>query len=143
VLNVCLLAREAARRGQPLVSDGMRMALRVILPPLLVGGVLGCGLILYLDNHVMAVLIWILSYGLALVATANFSPRSLVRLGWVFLLLGLVLFMIWAPNSDFRMLATDDGPASLLMGLTFGLCHIGYAVAVFLSRKPEAVSAHG
>lgn len=142
-LNVFLLAREAARRGQPLVSDGMRMALRAILPPLLVGGVLGSGLIVYLQSHVMAVLLWVLCYGLALLATASFSPRSLVRLGWVFVALGLALFILWAPNSDARMLPRDDGPASLIMGLTFGLCHIGYAVAVFLSRKPEAVSARG
>lgn len=142
-LNVFLLAREAARRGQPLVSDGMRMALRAILPPLLVGGVLGIGLIQYLQNHVMAVLLWVLCYGMALLATASFSPRSLVRLGWVFVVLGLALFIFWAPNSDARMLPRDDGPASLIMGLTFGLCHIGYAVAVFLSRKPEAESARG
>jgi len=140
VVNVALLAREAARRGQPLISDGMRMALRAILPPLLVGGVLGMGLILHLHNHIMAVLIWVVCYGLALLATASFSPRSLVRLGWVFIVLGLTLFWAWAANGDIRMLPSDDGPAALIMGLTFGLCHIGYAMAVFFSRKPEAVA---
>ncbi|TDU70608.1 hypothetical protein EI77_02655 [Prosthecobacter fusiformis] len=141
VVNVILLAREAARRGQPLVSDGMRMALKAILPPLLVGGVLGVGLIVHLDNHVMAVLVWVVCYGLALLATASFSPRSLVRLGWVFTLLGLVLFWAWAANGDIRMMPHDEGPAALIMGLTFGLCHLAYAGAVFLSRKPEAVTA--
>lgn len=143
VANVALLAREAARRGQPLVSDGMRMALRAILPPLMVGGVIGLGLIVYLNNHVMAALIWVVCYGLALLATASFSPRSLVRLGWLFIVMGLGLFWAWAANGDIRMLPSDEGPAAVIMGLTFGLCHIGYALAVFLSRKPEAVITRG
>jgi hypothetical protein len=140
IANVILLAREAARRGQPLVSDGMRMALRAILPPLMVGGILGLGLIIHLQNHVMAALIWVVCYGLALLATASFSPRSLVRLGWVFIILGLALFWVWAANGDIRMLPSDEAPATLIMGLTFGLGHIIYALAVFLSRKPEAVT---
>ena len=140
VVNVILLAREAQRRGQPLVSQGMRMALRAIVPPLLVGGVMGCGLIFYLNNHVMAALIWVVCYGMALLATASFSPRSLVRLGWVFIFAGLGLFWIWAANDDIRLLPNDEAPAALIMGLCFGLCHIGYAVAVLFSRKPEAVT---
>ncbi|MBB5039262.1 hypothetical protein [Prosthecobacter dejongeii] len=139
-VNVILLAREAARRGQPLVSEGMRMALRAIFPPLLVGGVLGCGLIVYLQNHILATLLWVVCYGLALLATASFSPRSLVRLGWVFVALGLALFWAYAANSDIRNMPHDDAPANLIMGLTFGLCHIGYAAAVFCSQKPEAVT---
>jgi len=140
VLNLVLLSRDACRRGQPFISEGMRAALRALLPPLLVGGVVGIGLIVYLHNLTMAALIWILCYGLALLATANFSPRSLVRLGWMFVISGLVLFGVWAANSDIRLLPTDDGPASLAMGLTFGLLHIGYAIAVFASKKPEAVA---
>ncbi|HEY1052059.1 MAG TPA: hypothetical protein VGE39_19950 [Prosthecobacter sp.] len=140
-LNVLLLAREAARRGQPLVSDGMRMALRALVPPMLAGGVLGCGLIIYLDNHVMATLVWTVCYGLALLATASFSPRSLVRLGWGFVLAGLAIFWGWAANSDIRHLRTDESLAAVIMGVTFGLGHIVYALAVLFSPKPQAVSA--
>ncbi len=141
VLNVLLLSRDARRRGQPFLSDGMRMALRAILPPMMVGGVLGIGLVVYLHNLTMAALIWILCYGLALLATASFSPRSLLRLGWVFVISGLALFLVWAANGDIRMLPTDEGPASFAMGVTFGLLHIVYAIAVFVSKKPEAVTA--
>lgn len=141
VVNVWLLAREAARRGQPLVSDGMRMALRAIAPPLLAGGVLGIGLVVHLQAHVMAAVVWTVCYGLALLSTASFSPRSLVRLGWVFVLLGLALFWAWAASSDIRLLRGDEALASVIMGVTFGLCHLGYGVAVLLSPKPEAVLA--
>lgn len=140
VLNLVLLAREATRRGQPFVSEGMRMALRAFGPPMVVGGVVGIGLILFLKQLVLAALLWALCYGLALLATASFSPRSLVRLGWAFVISGLVLFLAWAANSDVRLLRSDDGPASLVMALTFGLLHVVYALAVFLNRKPAEVT---
>lgn len=141
VLNVVLLAKEARRRSQPFVSAGMRMALKAFAPPMLVGGVVGIGLIVFLHQFVVAALIWALCYGLALLATSSFSPRSLVRLGWAFVITGLVLFLAWAANSDVRMLSSDMAPASLIMGITFGLLHVVYAVAVFFSRKPAEVAA--
>lgn len=134
VLNVALLAREAARRGQSFVSDGMKMALRAVSPPLIVGGVLAGGLVIWLQNLTLAALIWVLCYGLALLATASFSPKSITRLGWAFVMAGLVLFLVWAANGEVRDLRTDLGPASLVMGLTFGLLHVVYAIAVFVSR---------
>ncbi len=141
VLNVVLLAREARRRSQPFVSAGMRMALRAFAPPMLVGGVVGIGLIVFLHQLVMAALVWTLCYGLALLATASFSPRSLVRLGWAFVIAGLLLFLAWAASSDVRLLPSDEAPASAIMGITFGLLHVVYAVAVFFSRKPAEVTA--
>jgi hypothetical protein len=119
-LNVFLLSRDAKNRGQDFVSDGMRMALRAILPPLAVGGILGIGLI---------------------VATASFSPRSLVRLGWTFVAAGLMLFWFWAAKGELHLANASTGPAFMAMGLTFGLLHIIYAVAVFISKKPEVISA--
>lgn len=139
VLNVVLLAREATRRNQPFVSAGMRMALRAFAPPMLVGGVVGIGLIAFLHNLTLAALIWALCYGLALLGTASFSPRSLVRLGWAFVSTGLLLFVAWAVNRDVDLLSSDLAPASLVMGLTFGLLHVVYALAVFFSRKPAEV----
>jgi len=140
-LNVVLLAKEAARRSQPFVSEGMRMALRAFAPPMIVGGVVGIGLILFLHNLTLAALIWVLCYGLALLATAGFSPRSLVRLGWAFVITGLVLFIVWAACSDIRLLSSDEAPAAAVMGLTFGMLHVVYALAVFFSRKPAEVTA--
>lgn len=140
-LNVLLLAREAKRRGQPLVSADMRMAVRALTPPLLVGGCVGIGLIVFLHNLTLAALIWAQCYGLALLSTSSFSPRSLVRLGWAFVIAGLIAFFAWAAFSDVRLLQSDLGPASLVMGLTFGLLHVVYAAAVFLSAKPAEVPA--
>lgn len=139
VLNVTLLAKEAARRSQPFVSEGMRMALRAFAPPMLVGGCVGIGLIVFLHNLTLAALIWALCYGLALLSTASFSPLSLPRLGWAFVTTGLLLFFVWAANSDVRLLSSDLAPASLAMGITFGLLHVIYGLAVFFCSKPAEV----
>ena len=140
-LNVFLLSRDAKKRGQAFISDGMRMALRAILPPLAVGGILGIGLIVHLQSLTLAALIWIVCYGLALLATASFSPRSLVRLGWTFVAAGLMLFWFWATKGELHLANAPTGPAFMAMGLTFGFLHIIYAVAVFISKKPEVISA--
>lgn len=136
-LNLFLLQREAAGRSQPFFSEGMRTALRALLPPMLVGGVLGSGLIWFRDDVKLGSLVWILCYGLALLSTAHFSPRSLVRLGWAFLLSGIALTMVYFTQGGLGMAENSATPASIFLGLTFGVLHIAYAVAVFV-RKPAA-----
>lgn len=139
--NTLLLWREASRHGRPFVSPGMRAALRALCPPLLVGGVVGLGLMLRFHNLTLGALVWGLSHGLALLATASFSPRSLVRLGWGFVAGGLVLFLAWSSNDKIHLLPSDEAPAAVVLGLTFGLLHVAYAVAVFL-RRPTDPDAH-
>lgn len=136
-LNLVLLYREARKRQQPFVSEGMRMAVRAFMPPMLVGGVLGFCLIWFNDDVKLAALVWILCYGLALLATAPFSPRSLVRLGWAFLVAGGALTFLYFAKGGLGMFQNDEAPASLFLGLTFGMLHILYAVAVFIRRKPH------
>lgn len=140
-LNLLLLARDAKRRGQKFVSDGMKAALKTLAPPLLAGGVVGIGLVVWLHAYTMAALIWIVCYGLALLATASFSPSSLIRLGWLFLISGLILFCLWAANGDVRLIPEDEGIAGFAMASTFGLLHIGYGLAVLFSKKPEPLPA--
>jgi len=137
VVNLGLLAWEAQRRGQPLFSDNMRTALRALTPPMLTGGVLGVGLVLARQELVLASLVWVLCYGLALLAAAGFSPRSLVWLGRLFLGVGLVWFGIWSWFGE-SWAWSPQQMAMLVMGATFGLLHLGYGATVFLagSRAP-------
>lgn len=141
VLNLMLLAREARRRDQSFVSEGMKMVLRAVLPPLIVGGVLAFGLVAWLQNLTLAAFAWVLCYGLALLAMSSFAPKSLIRLGWAFVITGLVFFLLWAANDEVRNLRTDLGPASLVMALTFGVLHLVYAIAVFASRTNQEKAA--
>jgi hypothetical protein len=77
------------------------------------------------------VVVWIAFYGLMLVATAVFAPRSVIVLGWAFLLTA-----VGVPLLEEKLdLLIGDMP-SLLMGLTFGLYHCIYAV--FNWRGPSA-----
>lgn len=141
VFNAVMLSREAKRRGQPFLSQGMKMALRALAPSMLVGGVVGIGLIVNRDNLTLAALVWILGYGLALLATASFSPPSLVRLGWAFVIAGLVLFWTWSAQWNAHLLPNDPAAASACMGLTFGLFHLIYGAAVMIGTKPEPLAA--
>jgi hypothetical protein len=140
-LNVFLLKRQADARQQPFVSDGMRAALRAFIPPMLAGGVLGGLLIWFNDEVKLGSLVWILCYGIALLGTSHFSPRSLVRLGWMFVIAGLAL--AWRnAATGFGYIQNDEAAASLFLGLTFGLLHIVYAVAVFVRKpKPAEIAA--
>lgn len=137
-LNVFLLCRDAQLRGQPFISDGLRMALRNLTPPLLSGGVLGLALIFKMERLVPAALAWIVCYGLALQATVSFAPKSIIRLARGFLISGQALTLAWLFGCDFA--STPSAAAWLLMGLTFGLGHIIYAVAVFAGRQPLPTS---
>lgn len=134
-LNAFLVWREAQRGGRPFLSSGARLAIRAIAPCLLIPA---ATTIWYFKNaepidREILVAIWIAFYGLSLLATALFAPRSLVVLGWAFLLSGLLL--IFWPKSF------GDNPRGLLpnleMGATFGLYHLVYAAWVWRRREPK------
>jgi hypothetical protein len=83
---------------------------------------------------------WCLFYGLGLIAMQHFAPRSIVVLGWCFLLASLGAMTVTTatsavPNVD------DTLTASWLMALTFGLFHIVYAVAVWAMGEKETRAA--
>lgn len=138
VFNFILLYREANLKNEPVITDGLRMALRAIVPPMLTGGVLGCCLIALGHSPTLGAIVWILCYGLALQATVSFAPRSLILLARSFLITGqaLVLFFFFKDQNGFREQNTSD--AALILGFTFGLYHIIYAIAVFVSKPRPA-----
>jgi hypothetical protein len=135
VANLWLLMRESGHKGQPAVTEGMRMALRAIVPPLLTGGVLGVCLIWFQENVELAALVWILCYGLALQATVSFAPRGIIRLARAFLITGQVLTLLWFWRGGLGTTLGSEAVASLMMGLTFGLYHVVYGAAVSVSRS--------
>lgn len=131
LLNVGMLWRSARGRGEPFVSAGMKLALGALVPPLVAGFVLG---LLAAEaaplDPVQVSSFWILFYGLALRATGSFAPRSMQRLGLAFFVAGLLSFL-----PSVRQLAGPVAAPLLFMSLTFGLFHLVYAAAVFLSNR--------
>jgi hypothetical protein len=81
------------------------------------------------DNELLLVRVWIGFYGLALIATQHFAPRSLVFLGWAFLTTAAAMTVA---SRQLEYYATPLVP-NLAMGATFGLYHLIYAACVWRS----------
>ena len=118
---------EARRSAWPFFSAELRLVLGQIAPYLLIpaaftGWFFSTG---YLGaQELNLVVVWIAFYGLSLLSTALLAPRSLVLLGWAFLLTGLsvpVITNLFESNFSFSI-------PNVLMGVTFGLYHLIYAV---------------
>ena len=127
--NAFFIRREAKRSGRPFISSAMKLALRAILPNLLIPtaftlwffqtGYLGA-------QELELVVVWVAFYGLALLSTSLFAPRSLTILGWAFLLTSLSVPVLGNAIDNL----TGDVPDTV-MGVTFGLYHLVYAVATW------------
>jgi hypothetical protein len=137
--NIFFLWREADRDGRPFFSSGMRLALQAIAPTLLIpaaftlwffrNGYLGA-------QELQLVTVWVAFYGLALLSTSLFAPRSLSLLGWAFLLTALATPVLGDRIDDL----TDDVPDTI-MGLSFGVYHLVYAIATWRRRDRPALPA--
>lgn len=133
--NFFFLSRGAARRGEPFFSSGMKCALLSLAPAFFVAGVLT----ITLHRPIELAVAWITLYGLGLLGTQHFAPRSLVALGAVFLVAGGVLLCTWKhlfmPNPHLEPSALV---VSGIMAATFGGFHLVYAVAVGLLDEDRA-----
>jgi hypothetical protein len=135
--NIYFLRADARRRGERFVSAGMRAALRALWPSYLVAAVLT---ILARDFPWLLPIPWILLYGLGLLGTQHFAPRSIVLLGWAFLAAGLLAMIGFA--WFFNFLTDPSYLGNLAMGLTFGGFHLIYAVCAW-PRGSEVPKAEG
>lgn len=132
IANAFFLWREAQRDGRPFVSSGMKLALRAIAPNLLIPAAFTVWFLQtgYLGaQELQLVTVWVAFYGLGLLATGLFAPSSLSALGWAFLLTALATPVL----GDAIDRLTDDVPDTI-MGLTFGVYHLIYAVAAWARR---------
>lgn len=132
LLNTYFLWESSRQRREPFFTPSFRLAMASFLPPLIAGGVLTFWILLTPDLMAI-VLIWHICYGLALLGTQAYAPRSLVILGWAFLLtgLGLVGVYFWEPSYNALLF---DRLAFGAMGLSFGLFHLLYALATWRSN---------
>lgn len=136
IANAFFVWREAKSSGRPFISSGMKLALRAIAPNLVVPALftawfLNVGYLGAVELELVGV--WVLFYGLALLSTALFAPRSLAILGWAFLLTGVTVPVI--AKAIERL--SDDVP-NLVMGLAFGLYHVIYALFTWPRKRQVA-----
>jgi uncharacterized membrane protein len=133
VANFWLLRRDALRRGEAFFSAGMRLALRAMLPALLAGGLALC-LPALVGAPVIASL-WVLLYGVSLLAAAHFAPRSIRFLGRVFFSSGALLLLAGSLTLNHWLGTNQQCVAHSIMGATFGLFHLIYAACTWPRRS--------
>jgi hypothetical protein len=140
IANSFMLWREAKNDARPFISSGMKLALSAVAPVLIVPALFTIWFfrVGYLGAiELELVVVWTVFYGLALLSTSIFAPRSLVVLGWIILLTGVAVPVIANALDN----VASDVP-NLVMGLTFGVYHIIYAVCTWsTSRAREPVGA--
>jgi len=144
--NTLMIILGARKRKEPVFSASMKAAFTALAPPFLVAAVLTLipaatdwnsesgGALLGFELG----LVWAICYGLGLLATGHFAPRSLVLLGWAFLISGLatpaaLYFAGGSPTLDIRKFD------ALFMAATFGLFHLIYALCAWPRKgdRPE------
>jgi hypothetical protein len=133
IMGVLFLSRAPRNGGRLVNSRRMKLALRTIAPYLVIpaaftGWFLTTGYLGAAEQDL--VVVWIAFYGLMLLSTALFAPRSLALLGWAFLLTSLSV-PVFSDVIDDRV----GSVPTVLMGVTFGLYHLIYA-AFNWPRKP-------
>jgi len=142
--NTVFIVTGAKKRGEPVLSASMKAAFTALAPAFLVGGVFtfyfaGMGWVPMTDVYMSAG--WCVFYGLGLLATSHFAPRSLTVLGWAFLLSGLAAIAIdrWSHGfHDVMPGEPDVQPIGIcFMAVTFGLYHLIYALCAW-PRKGTA-----
>jgi hypothetical protein len=137
--NTWFIHQKARRESGKIFSPGLRLAIRTALPTLLVAAVFTGSVWVETGKVTVPVFVvatvWTLFYGLALLSTATFAPRSLIVLGWAFLISSVLAQLLGDRLSSFA-----HYPATFLMSLTFGLYHLVYAVCTW-PRKRAAEAA--
>jgi hypothetical protein len=138
IANTVFLWRGAAQRGEPFFSPGMKCALLSLAPAFFAAGLLT----LLIHRPIQWVQVWIILYGLALLATQHFAPRSLVVLGATFFLAGCALLVSWKhlflanPHAEPSALVVSG-----IMAATFGGFHLAYAAAVWAWGEERIVAS--
>ncbi len=111
--------------GERVWSRPTRMVLMALLPGVFSAASL-TGLFFSLDRHLLLPGVWMLCYGQGALATRAYAPRCIRLLGTAMLPLGALTLYL--------------GPhwSILMMGLVFGLGHVGLGTLLLLAERSEA-----
>ena len=126
--NTFFLWKDSQARREAFISSGMRLALRNLLPSMLLGGVVT---IASVSAPALAIS-WIGIYGLGLLATQSFAPKSIAWLGWAFLCSALIvpICLMFNHRMKFEWISNAQFP-HIAMLVTFGLFHLIYAACTW------------
>ena len=132
VANLVLLRRDRRKDETGFLTQRMALALRGMLPALIAGGLV---VLLPMEGGWAAIAsLWVLLYGVSLLAAAHFAPKSICWLGRVCFGAGAALVLGGAFTFDWWRGANQEHVAHLIMGATFGLFHLVYAACTWPRR---------
>jgi hypothetical protein len=107
-LGALFVRAKSKRLAAPLHSSPARRALLSFTPPLIAGAVLT--LVLFRQNQLSAIAgMWMLLYGVAVVAGGAFSVRIVPVMGICFMLFGALSFLVPAPWQNACLMAGFGG----------------------------------
>jgi hypothetical protein len=136
VANTWFLLRSTKAPKETFLSRRMRTTLVAIAPAFLVAGALTILLARNRGSEIFIAVCWIGLYGMALLSTVTFAPRSIGVLGWAFVLTSCLCLGLL--TQDYLFAFTGSSHATLVslgylaMAGSFGLYHIIYGFAVML-----------
>jgi hypothetical protein len=128
-----LVRRQALKDAEPFWSPPTRRVAQALLPPLAIGCFFGT-ILGFVDQGndieplICIIALWLLLYGCAAHAAGFFMTRGMKLFGWVFILFGCFLFLLFVNG------AASFSP-HLLMGFFFGGLHLAYGVYLYLTEK--------
>jgi hypothetical protein len=131
--NFFFLIQESKQRGQSRISPAFRKALLGVFPAYLMGAIFT---LLLWSAPFKEVIFWLIFYGLGLLGTQHFAPRSMIVLGWFFILTGggiMAYMSLWGVPDPSALVA------STVMALTFGGYHLIYAGVLHFSPKLKSL----
>jgi len=140
IFNIVQILRASSAHSRVFWSTGLRTALRGAFPSIIAGGFLG---LLFVragtpETTKIAASIWILNYGIALLAIREFAPRSMIWLGWAFVAFGLLSLAGLTHLNEFLSQAIGHLTGSHLMAIAFGGFHLIYGgIIVTTGRRDE------
>lgn len=152
--NTVILFRESRRTGTTFPSPALLSAIGGMTPAFLAAALITAS-IAFLDftrtyNFMFSYIevpVWMLFYGIGLLGTQHFAPRSIVLLGWAFLLSSFVVILTTLfAFGIFLEMKNQGNPIyyfpSAMMAATFGGFHLVYAALVARSiRRHQALTA--
>jgi hypothetical protein len=141
--NVFQIFRMKVANDRPFWSPGLKVAIRGALPSVIAGGFLG---LLFVrsgtpSGEKQAGCIWILHYGIGLLAIREFVPKSMVWLGWSFVIFGVASLAGVTAVVDLFAQWVSHVNGSRLMALAFGGFHLVYGALIVTTGNPEEAAA--
>ncbi len=141
LFNLYQLVRMARARNGQVWTSGLKLALRGALPSIIAGGFLGLLAVRsgQPSSTILAACFWILHYGLALLAIREFAPKSMVWLGWAFVLFGVAALasLTGLIDQETAPLIAKVRNGSRLMAIAFGGFHLLYGAIIVTTGRRE------